>query len=438
VRDERAPDERARDERARDERTRDERTRDVRMRGFRARTSVADALALLEQRVSALGAETVSLADAAGRVTSDEVVALASVPHFARSAMDGYALVAEGTFGAGAYAPRELSIVGDSRPARPFLGALAPGQAVRIATGAPMPEGADAVLMAEHAREHARGEAAFLEVREAVPPGKHVGAIGEDVVRGAQVVARGRRLRPQDLGVLASVGVAEISVVKRPRVRVVITGDELLPPGSAPAGACIVDANSLMVRALAERDGAARVTITTSRDRREQVRAALLAGDEEVVLISGGSSVGPEDHAPSLVAELGELWVHGVAMRPASPAGFGLLGEGRVAFLLPGNPVSCLAAYEFFAGPTIRALGGRSRVWPHARRRCQVASKIVSELGRTDYVRVAIEGDRARPIMTSGASILSSTTKADGVVIVEAGDEGHGEGETVEVYLYDA
>ena len=211
-----------------------------------------------------------------------------------------------------------------------------------------------------------------------------------------------------------------------------------MPP--AAVGPFIVDANSLMLEALARRDGAAAVTVVRVSDRRELVRDAMSEANEEVVLISGGSSVGPEDHAPLVLAELGEVAVHGVAMRPSSPAGFGFFGERRaqLAFLLPGNPVSCLCAYEFFAGPSIRALGGLSRGWPHARRRCRVAAKIVSELGRTDYVRVKIVGDAVTPIMTSGASILTSTTRADGVVIVAEGDEGHGEGASVEVLLYDA
>jgi molybdopterin molybdotransferase len=138
-----------------------------------------------------------------------------------------------------------------------------------------------------------------------------------------------------------------------------------------------------------------------------------------------------------VLAELGEVAVHGVALRPASPAGFGFLPGGCPVFLLPGNPVSCLCAYEFFAGPTVRALGGRSRAWPHRRTRLPLAAKIVSELGRTDYMRVSIRDGRVAPIMTSGASILSSTTRADGVVIVAADHEGHGAGEEVEVHLYD-
>jgi molybdopterin molybdotransferase len=235
------------------------------------------------------------------------------------------------------------------------------------------------------------------------------------------------------------VGVGAVSVVRRPAVRIIATGDELLPPGSVPTGAFIVESNSTMLAALCRRDGAGAVVTMHVRDRRELVQEAMAGATEEVVLVSGGSSVGPEDHAPQVLAALGEVAVHGVAIRPASPTGFGFLGPDRrrVAFLLPGNPVACLCAYEFFGGPSIRALGGLPRAWPHRRQRCQVKSKIVSVLGRTDYVRVLVEGDQVTPIMSAGASIISSTTRADGVVIVESGREGHGEGEWVEVLLYD-
>ena len=410
-------------------------THDVRMRGFRRRTPVRDALAVLEGRVAHLGAERVPLAVASGRVAAEDVAARSSVPHFVRAAMDGYALVAASIVGASEAAPAALPIRGDSMPGRPFAGEIAHGEAVRITTGAPVPEGADAVLMAEQAGEEERDGRRVVLARAPVASGKNVGAVGEDVRAGAAVVTRGRRLRPQDMGVLASVGVAEIAAVRRPTVRVVITGDELLAPGSVPEGPFIVDANSPMLDALARRDGAASVTIVRAADRRADVRDAVAGASEDVVLISGGSSVGPEDHAPLVLAEVGEVAVHGVALRPAAPSGFGFLGA-RPVFLLPGNPVSCLCAYEFFAGPALRALGGLPRAWPHPRRRCQLVSAIASEVGRTDYVRVKLEGDGVTPIATSGASILTSTTRADGVVLVEAGDEGVPAGVWVEVLLY--
>ena len=281
---------------------------------------------------------------------------------------------------------------------------------------------------------------AVVRTRDAIPRGKHVGAIGEDVPAGSVIVRAGRRLRPQDAGVLASAGVLDVSAVRRPTVRVLVTGDELVAPGEVPSGSRIVDTNSLVLSALAARDGAAPPLVERVPDDRSATRDALLRATEDVILVSGGSSVGPEDHAPLVVAELGELVVHGVALRPASPTGFGFLprgGAGIPVFLLPGNPVSCLCAYEMFAGPTLRALGGRSRDWPHRRKLCTVGRPITSELGRTDYTRVTVEGDIVTPLMTSGASILSSTTRADGVVLVEHDRAGYAEGETAVVFLYD-
>jgi molybdopterin molybdotransferase len=407
--------------------------RDVRMHGFRERTSVSAAIAILERRTAPLGAERVSVSAAHGRVAAEAVIAGVDVPAFARSAMDGFAVVGESTFGASAQAPVELALIGETKAGRRFGGTLRHGEAVRITTGAPIPTGADAIVMAEVAE--ASGDT--VRVREPVAPGKHVSAVGEDLRRGDLVVERGRRLRPQDVGALASVGVAEILLVRRPRVSIAITGDEVLPAGAMPRDALISDADGPMLRALAERDGAGAIELRYLPDDRDALRALFAAEGGDVLVVSGGSSVGPEDHAPTVLAELGEVAVHGVALRPASPAGFGFLPGGCPVFLLPGNPVSCLCAYEFFAGPTIRALGGRSRAWPHRRVKLPLAAKIVSELGRTDYMRVSIRDGRVVPIMTSGASILSSTTRADGVVIVAADHEGHGEGEEVEVQLYD-
>jgi molybdopterin molybdotransferase len=166
----------------------------------------------------------------------------------------------------------------------------------------------------------------------------------------------------------------------------------------------------------------------------DSLRAALRE-PADVVLVSGGSSVGQEDHMPRLLAELGELAIHGIAMRPSSPTGMGRIGK-RLVFLLPGNPVSCLCAYDFFAGRAIRALGGRSRDWPHPRVRVRLARKLVSTVGRVDYARVQLRGDEAEPLAISGASLLSSTTRADGFVIIPADSEGYPAGAEVEVLRY--
>ena len=409
---------------------------DVRMRGFAERADVEEVERFLAERAQRLEAEPVALLECAGRVLAADVTAEVDVPGFARSAMDGYALRGEESFGASDYDPVALRLVGESLPGRPFAGRVGPGEAVRIMTGAPLPEGADAVAMAEVCEE--QGERVL--VRDAVPPKKHVGAAGEDIRAGDVALRAGRWLRPQDAGLLASIGVASVPCVRRPRVRLVVTGDELLPAGSRPEGARIADSNSVVLRALAARDGAECLPFELLPDRPERIRAALEDGAADVFLVSGGSSVGKEDHAPRLVAELGSLDFHGVSMRPSSPAGVGRLpgprGE-RFAFLLPGNPVSCLCAYEFFAGPTLRRLGGRSPAWPHRRLRLPLARKISSAVGRTDYVRVAIERGRVVPLATSGASILSSTVRADGCVVVPRALEGMPEGAEVEVLLYD-
>jgi molybdopterin molybdotransferase len=409
--------------------------KDVRMRGFQDRAEVADAVALLAARLAPLPSEPVGLADAAGRVLAAEVVSDVAVPPFDRAAMDGYALKGGETFGAGPYNPLEFVVVGEALPGRPFAGAVGPGQAVRIMTGAPLPDGADAVLQAE-AAEEAGGK---VRVSDAVPPGRHVGRRGEDIAAGTAVLPAGRVLRPQDVGVLASVGASPVHVVRRPRVAVLVTGDELLPCGSRPEGYRIVDSNSVMLVALARRDGGIPTVAPIVPDNRDAVREAMLGTDADVLLVSGGSSVGQEDHAPRVVTEVGELCVHGVALRPASPAGFGFLpgSPPRPVFLLPGNPVSCLCAYDLFAGPAVRLLGGRSMDLPYRTAALPLARKIVSAVGRVDYVRVRVHEGQVEPLATSGASVLSSTTRADGFVLVPRDSEGQAPGETVRVYLYD-
>lgn len=405
---------------------------DVRMRGFPNRAEVGHVLQLIEERVRPLSAESVALGEAAGRVLVDDIAAHCPVPGFDRAAMDGYAVRGDETFGADTYTPLEFAVIGAALPARPFTGVVGPGQAIRIMTGAPLPTGADAVVPAEAATESEQR----VRLTEPVAPGRHVGRRGEDIEAGSILLRAGRVLRPQDVGVLASVGAAPIRVVRRPRAAILVTGDELLPPGSKPEGYRIVDSNSVMLDALLRRDGAASVRVAPLRDRREVIAAALREADEDVLLVSGGSSVGVEDHAPRVLAELGELAVHGVALRPASPAGLGFL-EGRPVFLMPGNPVSCLCAYDLFAGRAVRRLGRRPDDLPYPRRRLPLERKIVSAVGRVDYVRVLVRAERVEPLAISGASILSSTTRADGFVLVPGDLEGYPEGAEVEVYLYD-
>jgi len=419
---------------------------DVRMRGFARRHTVEAAIAWLDDQLQPLGAELLPLPTTAGRVLAGSVASEVDVPGFDRATMDGYAVVAESTEGATPYNSLPLTLIGDSLPGRPFQGAVGPGQAVRIMTGAPLPLGCDAVLPAEWAEPSAACEAESAQAEPdgrggrcikalaAMSPGKHVGRRGEDVTRGTTLLQRGRLLRPQDLGVLSSVGVGDVHVIRRPRVRLVVTGNELLPSGSQPHGHRIVDANGPMLAALVERDGGLVDFPGLVPDEHDAILDALHAA-ADVVIVSGGSSVGIEDLAPTLLAKHGDLAIHGIAMRPSSPTGLGRI-EHRLVFLLPGNPVSCLCAYDFFAGRAIRALGGRTKMWPYRPTRATLTRKLSSTIGRLDYARVRVTEDAVEPLAIGGASVLSSTTRADGFVIVPADSEGFAAGADVKVWLY--
>jgi molybdopterin molybdotransferase len=403
------------------------------MHGFARRHTVAAALAWLDAQLHTLDAGDVPLRAAAGRVLAGSIASDIDIPGFDRATMDGYAVVADSTEGATSYNRVPLVVIGDALPGSPFGRNVGRGEAVRIMTGAPMPAGSDAVLPAESVECEADASARVMALA-AVSPLKNVGRRGEDIVAGTMVLESGRLLRPQDVGVLSSIGLGRVSVVRQPRVRLVITGNELLPSGSRPTGYQITDANGPMLAALAERDGAIVDFPGLVRDDADAILSALSA-DADIVIVSGGSSVGIEDLAPMLVAKHGELGIHGIAMRPSSPTGLGRVGH-RLIFLLPGNPVSALCAYDFFAGRAIRTLGGRSKEWPYRQVRGTLARKISSPIGRLDYARVRVEDGCVEPLAVTGASVLSSTTRADGFVIVGDDSEGFAAGSAVDVWLY--
>jgi molybdopterin molybdotransferase len=420
--------------------------RDVRMRGFESRHTVDAALGWLDAQLQPLESELRPLPMAAGRVLAAPIVSEVDVPGFDRATMDGYAVVADSTEGATPYNPLPLVVIGQAFPGRTFEGSIVAGQAVRVMTGSPLPVGCDAVLPAEWVdtvppsapgADEAQAPPVAVDhivALTAVTPGKHVGKRGEDIVRGTRLLEAGRVLRPQDLGALSSVGLGFVPVVRRPRVRLVVTGNELLPSGSQPQRHHLVDANGPMLCALIERDGGVVDFPGLTRDDPAAVLEAFRC-EADVLIVSGGSSVGMEDFAPVLLARHGELVIHGIAMRPSSPTGLGRF-LNRLVFLLPGNPVSCLCAYDFFAGRAIRALGGRTKTWPYQAIRAKLTRKISSPIGRLDYARVQVRDGLVEPLAVGGASVLSSTTRADGFVIVPDDSEGFAAGDDVAVWLY--
>lgn len=379
-----------------------------------------------------LEAEVVPLDACAGRTLAEDVVASISVPAYARSAVDGFAVHCLDLSLASAGAPIRTIVEGAARPGDAIPAKLRVGTAMRVATGAPLPPGADTVVMIEDVLVDA-GHATFSS---APSPGKHVIRVGEDIAESERLLAKGRRLRPQDLGAVASLEIDALLVVRRPRLRVVVTGDEIVAPGAPRSGTKIIDSNSVVVRRLAARDGAELLPTRYVGDDPSAIGDALSDADADVILVSGGSSVGEEDHAPRVLARMGSLEVRGARVRPGGPVSLGTVGD-RLVFLLPGHPLACLAAYEMFAGPAIRAMGGGSTGWPHPTVRCALSAEVRSERGRTDYVRVLVEGESARPLLHhGGASNLTSAVRSDGAIVVPEDAEALAPAELVTVHLY--
>ncbi len=402
------------------------------MRGFLKRTPVRNFLNLIKENSNVLSDEEIFTVDANGRVLSEEIVSPQNVPNFDRSAMDGFALDAESTFGASSYNPLTFRIVGEVTPGETFDGFIKSGETLRIMTGARIPKGTNSVLMAENAEIFDDK----IQVIEAVPPGKNLGKIGEDISKNQVLFYKNRCLRPQDIGLISSIGLQKVKVVRKPIVELLITGNELIKPGEKASGVKIVDSNSVMLSPMISRDGGILKETRHLPDDRELIKKYLISSSSDLVCMTGGTSVGIEDHGPSLLDELGELLVHGIPMRPAAPTGFGLIDQKKV-FLLPGNPVSCLSAYDYFVGRSLRMMSGKSGEFPYRQKILKLGTKISSEIGRTEYIRFRIKNELAFLIASGGASILSTTTNADGFFLTDEDSEGFAEGDEVSVWLYD-
>jgi molybdopterin molybdotransferase len=400
--------------------------------GFRDRTRVADArAALLEAVTTHDRADPLPVARADGRVLAAPVDAARDVPGYDRAAVDGWAVRAEDTFGASDRAPETLVVAaGDPEAAD----AVARGSAARVHTGSPLPDGADAVVMVEHADRV--GDR--LEVFRALGRGENVGPRGEDVETGQHLFDAGHRLRPSDLGLLTAAGRPAVRVAARPTVGVVPTGEELVRADPDPGE--VVETNALTVASLVSRWGGRPTRRDPVPDQRSALRAAIQRDlHRDLVVTTGGTSVGERDLVPDVVDDLGDLLVHGVALAPGHPVAFGVV-EDTPVLALPGYPVACVVNAVQFLRPALKRVGGMPRP-DLPTRSATLDRKATSEPGVRTFVRVRLEGDgeerRAVPVRAGGSSVLSSISLADGWLVVPEGREGVPAGERVDVELWE-
>ncbi|NJN47119.1 MAG: molybdopterin molybdotransferase MoeA [Candidatus Competibacteraceae bacterium] len=405
--------------------------RDSRMRGFAARARVEEALSWLDNTFSAGATEWVSLPEAHGRVLAQEITATSDLPISDHATMDGYAVRGLETVGASPYNPLSLKLRDEIQPGISGIDSLSTGQTARISTGAALPAGADAVLAAEYAVANNL----IIEVTDAIPPGENIRRRGTDYRQGTVVLKAGRRVRPSDVGLLATLGNTQVQVIRQPRVRLIVTGAELTQWNEHQASQRC-ESHSLMLRGLLQRDGAELESLVHVPDDPAAIRETLQQPGADLILIIGGSSVGQEDVVPLVLAELGEVVFHGLALRPARSAGMGLIDRTGV-LMLPGNPAACLCAYDLFARRAIQRQGGRNLDWPYPCVAVPVAKKIVSAVGQVDYYRVRLTDTGVEPLTAGGASLWSSITRADGFIVIAEDSEGYPPGASVTVYCYD-
>ena len=417
------------------------------MRGFFKVLSVEEFQERL-QSFSPLEAEEAGLSDAADRYLSRDLDSVEDLPPLPRSSMDGYAVRAADTFGSSEGGPSYIECRGDIDIQTPPDFTLAPGECAAIVTGGCLPEGADAVVMVEHTGNLGGEGLGTIEIRRSVAPGENVMLRGEDAAAGKPVFKAGRKLRIQELGMLAALGITPVPVRKRPKVGIISTGDELVPVEATPRPGQIRDVNSVTLAGLAARFGARPRQYGYVKDEEAALKGALEKAlvQNDVVMLSGGSSVGVRDLTLSVVMGLedSEVLAHGVAVSPGKPCILARVGE-KAVWGLPGQVASAFVVMAVFGGPFLRWLAGDPLAFEEAMVRYVPATlerNIASKHGRDDYVRVRLEAGgkdglaKAVPVLGK-SGLLKTLLQAEGLVRIPAEREGFSAGTRVIVRLFE-
>ncbi len=374
--------------------------------------------------------ERVPISEALGRVLAEDIVSPINVPPFDRATVDGYAVRAEDTFMASESEPVRLKVIGEVNAGDCPDFELKPGESVYISTGAPLPKGADAVIQFEDVDR----DGDEVIIYKPAYPGLGVMKAGADISKGKPLLKKGTRLGFKETALLSAVGFAKVPVFRKPRVAVISTGNELVLPGEELKPGQIYDINGRAITDAVRELGGEAVFLGIARDDRESLKALIEKGVEccDIVLLSGGASGGIRDLTSSIIEELGEVKIHGIAIQPGKPTIIGLI-DGKPVFGLPGYPTSCLTNFTLLVAPLLRRLIGREREVRKVKKR--LAHKVFSVKGRRQFLPVRIEGEKAVPIL-KGSGAVTSFIDADGFIEVPENVEILEAGEEVEVTFF--
>jgi molybdopterin molybdotransferase len=404
------------------------------LKGFQKLTSVDEALRIFVGALQIKKPKTVhvSLDSALNRISAESIVAEEDLPRVNRSAVDGYAVKAKDTVGASQFKPRILTLTDKDR--------VHVKQAKQAWTGNAVPKGADAVVMLESTKR-IEGK---IEVWSPLTPGENVSKRGEDIKKGDVAVEAGIRLRPQHLGLIAALGITEVSVFEKLTIAILATGNELVEVGSRRQDDQIFDVNRHVVSALCRELGAEPLDLGISEDDVAEIMEKLKAGlAADAIITTGGTSVGVADLVPEAVNRTGKpgVIVHGVAMRPAMPTALAVVG-GKPILIFSGNPVAAMVAFEVFARPLICRMLGLKQDERRPTLKAKMTRSATAALGRRTFLRVRVfqrDGEFvAEPTSARGSGIISTMTRSNGYVVVPENREGLGEGETVTVHVFDS
>jgi len=380
--------------------------------------------------------------DTLGMVSAHDIISMEDLPSFARSTVDGYAVRAEDTFGATETMPVYLNLFLEILMSRKADFLLPDDCASKIPTGGMLPENADAVVMFEHVQIV---DKQMIEVLKPVAPGENVIQVGEDVKRGEVVIRKGQRLRPQDIGACAGIGVTEIAVYERPVVSIISTGDEIVPADIPPKAGQVRDINSYVISGMVSDCGGIPSKKGIFRDDYKNIRDAIETAmtDSEAIVISGGTSVGTKDMVARIINDIGSpgILFHGVSLKPGKPMIGGVM-KGIPVFGLPGHPAAVSICFELFIRPVLYSLSGLKERWPQYSSkivRARLSKNVASSQGREEHVRVMLEereGELWAVPVLGKSGLITTLVKADGTMVIPLHINGIEAGELVDVRLF--